>query len=99
MSRPPRGPRGTGRRTRAVLALVLAGLVLGPAALASTWDAGAGAQTPGIESASTVLADQLDASVVPGGTVVVWAGVLLRARRATEPTGSIIERTPHHVSA
>ncbi len=69
MSRLRHGPTGTTRRARIVLVLLLVGLGVGPAALAS--EADAGQQGAGIEKTSAVLADQLDASSIPGGAVVV----------------------------
>ena len=60
--------------------LLLAGLLLVPAALASTHNAHATTQGPGIENARTVLADQLDASGIPGGAVGVVRGDMVEAR-------------------
>ncbi len=95
MNRQPRGSGGPGRRTRTALALVLASLVLGPAALASTWDAGARTQTPGIEGASSVLADQLDASGIPGGAVVLVHDGEIEARGVgSNGRGDVAADTP-----
>ena len=59
------------RRTGPVVVLVLAGLLLAPTALAHTQDARATSRAEGIETAQAVLTDQLDASGIPGGAVVV----------------------------
>ncbi len=80
MSRLPRGPTGSARRTGVVLVVLLAGLLLAPAALAATQDAHTNTQGPGIENARTVLADQIDASGLSGGAVVVVQDGEIEAR-------------------
>ena len=95
MSRLPRGPGGPVRRTGAVLVLVLSGLLLAPKGLASTQDAHVNTPGPGIENARTVLADQLDASGVPGGAVVVVRAGEIEARGVGESGhGEVTADTP-----
>ena len=60
---------------------ILACLLLAPAALVSPQVArGASTQGPGIETARAVLADQLDASGVPGGAIGVVHASAIEAR-------------------
>ena len=77
---PPRGPGRSGRRAGAVLVLVLVGLLLAPMALAYTQDAHATTSPASIEGAAAVLTDQLDASRIPGGAVVVVHDGTIEAR-------------------
>jgi len=75
-----RGPARSARRTGAVLLLVLTSLLLAPMALAHTQDAHATTSPASIEGATAVLTDQLDASRIPGGAVVVVHDGTIEAR-------------------
>ena len=88
-------PGGSARRTGPVLVLVLAGLLLAPTALAHTQDAHATSRAAGIETAQAVLTDQLDASGVPGGAVVVVNNDTIEARGVGDAGhGEVTGQTP-----
>ncbi len=75
--------------------LFLSGLLLVPAALASTHNPRANTQPPGIENARTVLADQLEASGIPGGAVgVVRAGMIEARGVGSTGHGEVTADTP-----
>ena len=79
MSR-PRGPESPVPRAGAVLVMVLSCLLLAPQALASTQEAHATTPAASIENAQAVLTDQLGASGIPGGAVVVVHDGTIEAR-------------------